>query len=655
MAERYDTTSLWRDYEYGQAYQSTVGLTKNLPTFVRFYEGKQWAKVTEKTKNLPRPVVNVVKMICRNKKSAILSTPVKLVYHSDDRKVDTELFNRFAEYIQKELGQDALDRRAVDDAVKKGTYVFHYFWDAEARGKKGRKEGALRCEIIDALNIFFANPREHDEQKQKWILIASREDVSSVRAKADAGVDVESIIPDSQVNSYGTPEQDGDKLCTVLTRYFRKNGEVYCEMATRSVVVKAPFPISPDINAARIALGVEEGAAEDIDAPNNHLPDNVNKNTDISTSPKAYLYPIVVGSYESREDSIYGIGEVEGLIPNQKAINFFLAMALLNAQENAWGKYVVLPNALGNQTIKNEPGQVLTDYSNTGNGIKKMTEQSLQGQPLQLVDTLTSLTRVVTGSSEVMTGESVGASMSGAAIAQLQAQALLPTEELKEAFWKVKEKQGRVLAQFFKLFYSDKEFSYEDSVPIRGDDGALVYDAMGAVITERKIIPASFNGGDYADVDFEVVVEATGGTKASAAGNINVLDTLLAQNRITLRTYLNAYPKEALSNKEEILKGIEEDEKGQVAQLSAQVQQLAEQLSEATATADSQRRTVGQVEKLIKENESLRMFIARLYSESVTKLRDANARIAEAQSDASDFARDIADSIGITQAVEGVF
>ena len=50
MAER-DVTSLWRDYERGQAYQASIGLTKNLPQFVRFYEGKQWPAPTEKTKN----------------------------------------------------------------------------------------------------------------------------------------------------------------------------------------------------------------------------------------------------------------------------------------------------------------------------------------------------------------------------------------------------------------------------------------------------------------------------------------------------------------------------------------------------------------------------------------------------------------------------
>ena len=443
-----EVTTLWDDYQNGLTYQSSVGLAKKLPRFVKFYEGDQWPAPTKNTKNLPRPVVNIIKMICRAKKSAILSVPVKIVYRAEDMMADVDKFNNFSYYIQKEIGQEALDKRAIDDGVKKGSYFYHYYWDSEAEGKRGTKEGGLRCELIDPLSIFFADPTEPDEQKQEWILIASRENVKSVRAKRDPDVDEDSIVSDESDSKYGTIEQEGDKLCTVLTRYFRRDGEVFCEKATKSVIINKPFALTPDLEGAGRELGFD-----DIDAPNNSLPDNHKGDKLRPKGVRAHLYPIVAGSYEPREGSIYGLGEVEGLIPNQKAINFNLAMSLLNNQELAWGKYVVLPNALKGQSITNEPGQVLVDYSNTGNGIKKMTEQAIQGQPLQIIETLTQLTRAVTGSTEVMTGETLGASMSGAAIAQLQSQAQQPVEELRDAFWLVKEKQGKVLAQFFKLFF----------------------------------------------------------------------------------------------------------------------------------------------------------------------------------------------------------
>ncbi len=636
-----DTTSLWDDYQNGLSYQATSGLAKNLPTFVKFYEGRQWAAPTKNTKNLPRPVVNIIKMICRNKKSAILASPVKIVYKAEDYMADVEKFNNFADYIQKEIGQEALDKKAIDDGVKKGSYFYHYYWDSEAQGKDGIKEGGLRCEIIDPLNIFFSNPTETDEQKQKWILIASREDVSSVRAKCDSDIDPDMIAADETDNKYGTIEQEGTGLCTVLTRYFRIKGEVYCEKATRNTVVNKPFPLAPDIQAASEALGLQEE-----DAPNNALPDNPDNTSLVKDGVKAGLYPVVVGNYEPRENSIYGLGEVEGLIPNQKSINFNLAMSLLNAQEVAWGKYIVLPEALRGQVINNEPGQVLTDYSGTGSGIRKMTEQTMQSQPLQLVDTLTQLTRTVTGASEVMTGEVIGSNMSGAAIAQLQSQAQQPIEELKDAFWLAKEKQGKVLAQFFKLYYTEKEFTFTQTETKRDAEGNRILNEYGMPEEEEIQLTDIFNSADFANTQFAVVVEVINGTAASAAGDINILDTLLARGLISLRTYLRAYPKDALSNRSEILKGVEEDENNQLMQLQARLQQYEEQLTQSAQIIQQQKETVDKVVSLIKENNQLKTVIANLYTEAKTKIeqgnrqiRAGNAKLAETLKDASDFAQ----------------
>jgi hypothetical protein len=507
----------------------------------------------------------------------------------------------------------------------------------------------LRCEIIDALNIFFSNPTELDEQKQKWILIASREDVDSVRAKADKGVDVETITSDEADNKYKTIEQEGNKLCTVLTRYFRKDGEVYCEKATRTTIINKPFPLTPDLEAAGKELGFG-----DEDAPNNGLPDNHKDESLIPPTARAYLYPIVVGNYEIRENSIYGLGEVEGIIPNQKAINFNLAMALLNAQEIAWGKYIALPNALKGQTINNEPGQVLIDYSGTGNGIRKMTEQTMQSQPLTIIDTLTSLTRVVTGSTEVMTGETLGASMSGAAIAQLQSQAQQPVEELKDSFWLVKEKQGKVLAQFFKLYYEQKEFTYTQDMPPQMPQQGIPSQMQGQPQEEMQMTDV-FDSSEFANVEFSVVVETTAGTKASAAGDINALDTLLAKGLIDTKTYLKAYPKDALSNRTEIIKGIEMQEQSETTQLKQQVQQYEAQVQQLSAVVQQQKDTVDKVVSVIEENNQLKTFIATLYSEASGKIRESNKQVqlgnqklAETTQDATEFAQVIANQMGGT-------
>lgn len=655
-------TKLWELYDNGVSYQASIGLRKNIPEYVRFFEGKQWAKPTQRTKNLPRPVINIIKMICRSKKAAILSSPLRNVYHSDIG-VDVTKLNRFSDYIVKELGQDKHDRNAIDDAVKKGTYIYHYYWDAEARGMDGSYAGGVRCELIDVLSVFFSNPTEPDVQKQKWVLIATREEVSAVRDKCTLEEERGKVGPDEQENNaYGTVEQDGDNLCTVLTRYFRRDGEVYYERATKNAAVTPPTPLAPDIKAAMRELGYDEEAEGDA------MPDEADKGE--SKALGAYLYPIVVGVYDKREKSIYGLSEVEGLIPNQKAINFFFAMCLLNAQENAWGKYVVSPGALKGQSITNEPGQVLIDHTKTMQGIKKLTEQTLHSMPLDLVNTLTQLTRSVTGATEVMTGEVLGKNMSGAAIAQLQSQAATPIEDLRDNFKEAKKQQGLVLAQFYKLYYSGKKFSYEEERARIDAAGNPMTDELGEPVMEKAKGFDTFNGEEFKNAELDVVAETTTGTKSSAAGDINILDTLLAQGKISLKTYFNAYPEDAISNKSEILKGIEADEQAELTRLRAQIegfaaqmQAQAQELDTAKGLLQKQKETVDKAVSVIQENSRLKTQLVALYTEAQGKINQANAQIAagnqriaedeakisELTSDATLFAEEIARRDGMSQ------
>lgn len=629
------------DYERGIAYQGSLGITKDFPKFVRFYEGKQWPKPTKNTRNLPRPVINFTKMICRNKKSAILAKRLRLVYKAENAQVDVQIFNDFAAYVMKELGQDALDKKAVDDAVKKGPYCYHYYWDADATGMDANYLGALRGERVDPLNVLFANPKETDEQKQKWIMIVSREEVSSIRRQVDEDLDADAIGADESEDKYDSKEQEGEKLCTVFTRYFRIDGEVYYEKATKSALINKPTPLAPDITAARRYLGFE--GEEDMDAPNNSLPEG--KNAEVRKGYlRAPLYPIVFGSYEQREGSIYGIGEIEGLIPNQKAVNFQFAMTLLSSQELAWGKYIVHPQALKGQVITNEPAQVLTDYSGTGNGIKKMTEQPLHGEPTKVATEMIQLTRSVSGASEVMSGEVVSASMSGAAIANLQAQASQPIEDLADNFRIAKEKQGRVIAQFLKLYYLEEPFTYEREEQKLGTDGNPVTDHLGNPLTENVTRKALFSSRDYEGVSFDVITEAVSGTKSSAAGDIQLLEALFTQGKITLKTFIKLYPDEALSNKQELLRQAEKEE----ASIIAQLEGLQAQIQQYEATVKSQQQTVDSVVRVIQENNNLKRLLAQLYTEANTKIQEANrqikmgnAALEETTRDAQDFAAEI--------------
>ena len=201
--------------------------------------------------------------------------------------------------------------------LKKGTYVFHYYWDKNARGMRGVVQGGMRVENIDVLNFFVANPNETDEQKQKWLLIASREEVEAVKTSADKDVDKDLIKSDTSESKYQETEQEGTDYVTVLTRYFRVDGEVHWEKGTKSVMLTKATPLTPDLKGAAHEIKKALGEDPAIDA----LPDSPEEEIQNTQVNKFELYPVVVGQWEQRDKSIYGIGEVEGLIDNQDSIN----------------------------------------------------------------------------------------------------------------------------------------------------------------------------------------------------------------------------------------------------------------------------------------------------------------------------------------------
>ena len=217
--------------------------------------------------------------------------------------------------------------------------------------------------------------------------------------------------------------------------------------------------------------------------------------------------------------------------------------------------------------------------------------------------------------------------MSGAAIAQLQSQAQQPIEDLKNNFKLMKIKQGRVLAQFYKLFYYAKEYTFETDVSNLDQNGASTLDALGRPVMSKEMAVGTFNGSDYIDVEFDVVVEAITGAKASTVGDINIIETFFAKGAIDLETFIECYPDDSLSNKSELLSRIREAKTGQIAQLQSQVQQLTQLVQQYEARIAESERTVSAANSLIEENKRLKSSLVELYAEATARINMANEQI----------------------------
>ena len=532
MSEREELAEkIWNDWQKGLEYQKKLNLKETCEMCVDFNEGRQWPQATERTKNMPRPVINIISYIVNGKKSNILSSKIStvykpLVYDQMEAGLAAEgasSFTNFATHINKEIKQEDLDHQAILDGLIKGSYIFHYFWDREKKTGMAKYDGGLNGQIIDCLSIVYANPKQKDEQKQKWIIIQSRENVDTLKTLAKKnGLTKEEIdlirADDDDEKNYDAEEQDGEEYATVLTRYFRKNGEVYYTKSTEKIIVQDETPLTPD--AGKIHLEVDEEGKTDEDK------EETEQDKPERTGFKMTLYPIVVGSYKEREKSIYGRGEVEELIPTQKAINFDYAMMQMASQNMGFPKVIQRPRALQGKQITNTPGEVLTDYSPGFDGIKYLNPPAFSSTPINVADKLIEITRTVTGATEVANGEVLGANMSGSAIVALQTQAKVPIEDMQKRFWRVHEKIARVWEQFFKAYYK--------------------FDVPYIIESENGQESNIFNGSKYQNIDFETTIDVGAGSAYSESLSINLLEAALQRGDITFDDYIDLYPETAM-------------------------------------------------------------------------------------------------------------
>lgn len=532
MTSREDLAKkIWDDWQKGLEYQKKLHLKETCEQCVDFFEGRQWPQATERTKNMPRPVENIIEMIVNNKKANILSSKISVVYKPLTYNIENQAvavegassFTSFAKHIAKEIKQEDLDNMAIKDGLVKGPYIYHYFWDKEKKTGMAKFDGGLNGQIIDCLSIVFANPKQKDEQKQKWIIIQSRENVQTLKEIAKKNgitkTEIELIqSDDDSEKNYNAEEQDGEEYATVLTKYFRKNGEVYYIKSTKNMIIQEETPLTPDAKKIKLQLDEENKTDEDME--------QVDADKPAQTMFKINLYPIVIDAYKDREKSIYGRGEVEPLISTQKSINFNLAMMQMTGQNMGFPKIKVRPNALQGKQITNAPGEIITDYSPGFDGITYMTPPAFSNTPLVLTDKMIELTRTVTGATEVASGEVLGKNMSGSAIVALQTQAKVPIEDMQKRFWRVHEKIAKIWEQFFKAYYR--------------------FDVPYVVENDNKREVNTFNGSKYQSMDFETTIDVGSGSAYSESLSINLLEQALQRGDITFDDYIDLYPETAM-------------------------------------------------------------------------------------------------------------
>lgn len=520
-----------RQYKSGISYLRRMGYLTKWPEYERFRAGDQWPAATRRTATLPRPVFNVIKMVESHKVANVMSEQINMVFSAeeiDDAVPLTEdmdvgqLFSRYSAVTWERIKQDELNEEGLEVGANTGTTILHYYWDGDAKG--GTKLpwiGEMYGEVLDPINVFFGNPQQRDVQKQPWIIISSRESLRSVRdyAKANGMSDAISkqIKPDEETNDEGydmakVEMSDAGGKVTVLTKYWQDKGAIWFTRTCAGLTIKKPV------------------------------------STDLS------LYPLAVMQWERRRKSIHGIGETEGLIPNQKSVNLLIAMQILSVQLTGWPKLIYKSGAIDPEKVTNQPGEMIEDRSPPSNraGVEYMNPVSMPQNAASLVEAILGYTRQMTGADEAATGTAPSAQLNATAIMLLQKAAGIPIESIRRRFYRLIEDVGRIWEDMWKV-----KFNLPKQVTMKNDD--------------NEEFGAEFKGTDFADQRLNLKIDVGPSSTYSESLLVQSLSDALNRGDIDYEQYLEFAPKTIVPFRDRLLKQIRE-KKGVVSMIEQFVQ-----------------------------------------------------------------------------------
>lgn len=550
-----------RQYQDGLNYLRSRGFLEKWPLYERFRAGDQWPAPTPRTRNLPRPTVNLIKLVEVHKVAAVMSEQINMLYTAeeiDEEPVDEEsmtagdLFSKLSAATWERIKQDELNEEGLEIGGNTGTVIAHYYWDGSASGGDQYPFiGEMEGEILDPINVFFGNPQLRDVQKQPYIIISSRDDVRSVREFARSqGMSAEmamQITSDKNTRDEGyagaqVEVNGGDGKVTVLTKYWKETVTIKGEEGGEEQKIRRVF-------FARVVDG--------------HTIQG-------KTAMPLSRYPLAVMQWDRRRKSIHGNGDTEALIPNQRAINTLLAMSILSQQNTGWPKMVIKPGAVDKTKITNNPGEIIEDNSpmNAGDGIKFLTPAQQPTNAVNLAEVIMGWTRQVSGADEAATGAAPGADLNATAIMLLQKASAVPIESIKRRFYRWIEDIGRIWEDFFKTMYNTPR-----QVILKDEDG----EEFGAI----------FTGTEFAGKSLNLRIDVGPSSTYSESLVLSSLNDARDNGFITYEQYIKYVPKTVAPYRDRLLKELQE-KSGIVGQIENFVNTMQPQDKEMFQSLDPQ-------------------------------------------------------------------
>ena len=405
---------IYEEYLAAKQYNASIELDERVKNYENFFIGKQWEGVN--APDMDKPVFNILKRVINYFIAMLASDSVGVSIKTFNRREDSRrraLNDTLKEQIMLIMEENKfpqLIRHMLRDAAVDGDGCIHLYYDAQAENGDGYL-GKVACEVINNTDIYFGNPYDPDVNRQPYIIIASRRDTESViQEMGKNAIDAKSI---SEVFSDDAFEKESGfyaKRCTVLTKYYRQNGRIWFTKVIKGAVVKKP-----------ICMELKN-------------------------------YPVCYMNWERTKGSYHGVGVVEGLIPNQIAINKMAAMAQQFIRQQAFPRVFYNRNKIKNWTGGIKPVAVAGDpndivYTDRHN-------QSMSAQVSEYIDKFINNTKDLMGASDAALGNVTPNNTS--AIIAVQKATAVPLELIRQEYYRFTEDYVRVCIDMMSCYYGKR-------------------------------------------------------------------------------------------------------------------------------------------------------------------------------------------------------
>ena len=506
-----DIKEYWKRYDAGVQYNSGFKQNKDWYESIKvwndYYQGDQWVGVTDKDASLPKMVFNYVKRVIDFKIASLTNSdisvnvePLSNMESFDASFVNAEIKNIFEKWNFRVLKKQALRKGAIS-----GDMCAHIIFNPNARPYRGRQQetqGEMEIELIDATNVLFGNANIRNVSKQPYIIVVGRDTVENLKAEAKGNKDeiVKDNNTDYQLTSAADVEVDieneGKGKAKYIYYYYKKDNKVYVTKCTKDAIIY-----------------------EDID---------------IGLSD----YPTAFTNWYDQENTYHGRGEVEGICPNQMAINKMFAMMVYQQMMTSFPPVLYNKNLISKLTnqVGGAIGINVTETFDLNNAIKYLEPVNMSDAFIRVIDLAIQYSKECMGVSDASLGQVDPKNTS--AILAVQKSTAVPLENVRDNLYDFVEQIVRIMIDMMGSKY--------------GTRPAVVEDANG----NRQM--GMYDFSQLKDMDLHLGIDVGEASYYSEIAALQSLDNLLSNGFIEFLDYLDRVPDGMIPKKSELIGKLKE-------------------------------------------------------------------------------------------------